>query len=258
MSTPESEAVNPMDAIETLVRTRFEAAVGSLDLDVPSLVSAGTTTGQRMRRNRRIVRGSMAVAGVAVLATLAGLGLSGGLLDHSSPPVKRVEVQKLVPSDPRAFAAAVIADLPPGITVTSVGQNSPFPGTSIRDSLLGTWSGSNRIVNLSIGSQPLPKRNYPVNCNGRDQEACSVVALPGGGRARMEVFSDSGSVQVEVFAIRSDDVMDVSATAATSLPGQARALARSIVKILRDPAVGMSTYPTYLHQPVPGFRDVSG
>jgi hypothetical protein len=94
-----------MESIESLVRTRFEAAVGGIELDVPSLVSAGTTSGQRMRRNRRIILGSLAAAGVAVLATLAGIGLSGGLLDNSSPPVKQSEVQRLVPSNPRAFAA---------------------------------------------------------------------------------------------------------------------------------------------------------
>ncbi len=212
--------------------------------NVPSLVSAGTASGQRMRRNRRILQGSLAVASIAVVATVAGIGLRGGLFDNTAPPVKRIDtVQQLVPSNPRAFAAAVIADLPPGVTVRSVGQNDPFPGTAIHDSFLGTWPGKG-LFNLSLGVRPLPKESVPVNCQGQDQETCSVVALPGGGRARLELTSDSVGVHMDVFAIRSHDFLDLVASIDGGDAAQAQALSRSVVTILRDPAVGMSTYPT--------------
>ena len=70
-----------------------------------------------MRRNRRILQGSVAIAGVAVIATVAGIGLRGGLFDNTSPPVKQIQVQQLVPSNPRAFAAAVA----PSVVTSVVG-----------------------------------------------------------------------------------------------------------------------------------------
>ncbi len=164
MSTHETEATNPMDGIEALVRTRFESTVGNIELDVPSLVTAGTTSGLRMRRNQRLIRGSVVVASVAVLAAVAGVGLSGGLLSDSAPPAKQVEVQKLVPSNPRAFfGIAVIADLPPGINMDSGQPERPLPRARASVTRSAALVGHPPVLQPHDRGTHYRRRAYPVN-----------------------------------------------------------------------------------------------
>ena len=50
MTNPYLDSGGTMDSTETLVRERFESAVGALDVDVPTLVAAGRESGRRLRR----------------------------------------------------------------------------------------------------------------------------------------------------------------------------------------------------------------
>ncbi len=270
MTTPGAGTGASMDATETLVRKRFESAVGDLHLDVASLVGAGTAAGQRMQRRRRIQQGAAGVAGLAVITIAGALGLQGGLFeDNSSGPAHPSNVEQLVPSNPRAFAAAVIAHFPSTLKVEHVEGQTSHGGAGIYDQFKTHWTTqpNDLLLTFSVGVQPLPKDFPPLDCSGRNRstagitEVCQIEALPHGGVLRLDLTTagkpgtKERNMNLSALADRRHSFLSVQATAFEPFTGEAATLSRVAEKILRDPAVGAKTYQLYLdrQQSVPGF-----
>ena len=248
-----------MDPTETLVRKRFEAAVGDVNLDAVSLVGAGIVAGRRMRRTRRIQQGIGAVAGLAVIAAAGLVGLNGGWFDNNSaPPAKPGPITEMVPSNPRAMAAAVIAKFPTGWKIQGVQEIAPPPHEkALSDDFTVSVSGQLMSVRVTVYKlQP-----FKLNCAGRhDHRTCIMVDLPGGGRLRLETIpASSGNPfnSVMAFAMRSDVIVSVEMQQMSpGKPGQAAGLTRVTKAITIFPAVGFQTYQHYvdIEGTVPHFK----
>jgi hypothetical protein len=165
-----------MDATETLVRERFESAVGDVQLDVASLVRAGTSSGERLRRRQHLLVATAAVAGVAVIAAAGLVGIKGGLFDNATPPANQDNSDRLVPSNARAMAAAVIADLPSTVKVLEI-QGGPGQYTVFSADFSTVISGQRVPINVVV----YPRGPLSLGCHGRNhedsdlKEVCAMV-----------------------------------------------------------------------------------
>lgn len=177
------------DRTETLVRERFEAAVGQVRLDVATLVVAGTATGQRLRSRRRVQQGVAAVAGVAVVATAGVVGVQGGLFDNGATPPADGTVTQLVRSNPRALAAAVLTHLPGGAQVVGV-AGSNLRGRDLQAEI-GFEVGSVG-VDLVVAALD-PKSVGEASCASPPRMSdCTDVTSPDGTRVLTGTYRDSG------------------------------------------------------------------
>lgn len=255
MTTNESDSLNPADeaGIETLIRTRFEDTVGSLDLDVGSLVGVGTARGRRLRRRRRL-QGVGAAASIAVIAAAGVVGLQSGVFDNSSPEVKQTPVQQLVPSSSRAQAAALIDLLPAGLSPTRW-LGSPPSQKTIGSTANGTrWNGS--ITSISVDAQRYVGQTITVGCKGRsasppNSETCHIFQLADGGSARLDVnIQDLGGAHpqelLNLLVFRPGVAISLMVEIGDVTASQTTAIAETAVRAAHDPALGLTTYPRFI------------
>lgn len=234
-------------ATEVLVRERLERAVGGLPVNAVSLVDAGIATGrQEVRRRRRMQIGGGLAGAFAVAVAGAVVSMQGELFHSStSTPAGRGDLAERVTSNPRALAAAVIADLPPGSEVlrTSGSSNSASGNITAVISI----SASGRTVELRVvASQPKPGieiKNCPqpgnlVFCGGVSlgdgrHVWSTVYSTVTAGQPGLELSVDGGgqsvSVTEYVSGVRSIDDMPLSRV--------------DLADIADDPRVGWVTSP---------------
>lgn len=115
-----------MDFNETMLKERFETAVGGISPDVNGLVDGGCELGVGMRRRRRAQGLGAAVASAAAVAAIAYVGIGQGLFgsDATGPADSGpTSVSQLVPSTPPGMAAAVMEHIGSGTLVRVAGDS---------------------------------------------------------------------------------------------------------------------------------------
>jgi hypothetical protein len=268
MTTHGPETGAAMDPTESLVRESFEAAVGDVQLDVASIVGAGVVAGRRQLRTRRLQQGVGAVAGVGVIAAAGLVGIQGDWFDNAAPPPAKhvhVHVTELVPSNPRALAAAVIAKLPAGWKTDHVDATTRPHAKDIGDHI-GVKVNGQLVVLTPTG---YPEGHLALSCAGRNQETgqrretCTMVDLPHGGLLWLDTTTlypgtKNANIGVTAMAKRSDGIITVMISQGGSgiRPGQAAAWTRLAKAIVTDPAVGFQTYQHFIdiQGSVPNYR----
>lgn len=244
------EARATFSASEVLLRQRFEQAVGGLSVDAVSFVNAGIATGRQeaRRRHRMQIAGGLASA-TAVLVAGGVVSMQGGLFHVStSTPAGRGDQTERVSSNPRALAAAVIADLPHGSEVLAAGGSSNVQWGLITATVAFTTNG--RTVRLKvvasqprpgIGPQVCPQPGNLVFCGGVSlgdgrQVWSTVYSTSIAGQPGLELSVDAGGVSVTEYVSGARTVNDV--------PVSRTALAN----IADDPLVGWMTSSAMVEQ----------
>jgi hypothetical protein len=180
---------DPMDANETLVKERFDAAVGSTSPDVVSLVGGGIAAGRGMRRRRRQqgVGGVLAVMAVAVGA-LTATGTIGRLFDSQGPAStdngRLVQLQR---ATPRGLAAAVMSHTAGlgtliGVGGTLTGQHSA--DAQMRGGLtaeVGYRTSTGVKVEVEVIASPRPAAwDGLMSCRHASKGTCARTLLRDG------------------------------------------------------------------------------
>ncbi len=100
----------PMELDETLLRERFDVAVGDVRPDVVAIVGAGEQHGQVLRRRRRWQAGGSALAVLTLVAGGAYVGGADVFDQRSAQPTDTAPTtsQQLVDATPRGAAAALL------------------------------------------------------------------------------------------------------------------------------------------------------
>jgi hypothetical protein len=184
-----------MDSTESLVRERFEAAVGVVDLDVASLVTTGTVEGRRLQRRHRARVAGTAAMGVAIATTIGVLGASGVFIGSGSsggpadggPTTGQHNTGRLVPSTPQSLVAAVLAALPAGTVVDNYHAASKPRERGIIATL--TITAPDGYHGQLVVTAKLPTR-LPMACAATGNLIfCGDVRLPDGRRAFSSAFT---------------------------------------------------------------------
>ena len=115
-----------MNFDETMLKGRFEAAVGGISPDVSELVNGGCALGVGLRRRRRAQGIGAVVASAAAVAAIAYVGIGAGLFGpNATAPADGgpTSVEQLVPATPRGMAAAVKEHIDSAVLLASGGDS---------------------------------------------------------------------------------------------------------------------------------------
>lgn len=232
-------------AAEVLVRERLEGAVGTVSVSAASLVDAGLATGRQGVRRRRRMQVAGGIAGAfAVLAAGGVVSMQGGLFHTSTlSPADGGDAAERVSTNPRALAAAVIADLPRGSEVlTTAGSSNARDG---QITAMVTFTMGGRTVKLEVvASEPRPGIQIQVCPQPGNLVFCGDVFLGDGRHVWSTAYATSiaGQPGLEL-SVRSSDVSVVAfgsgVTTVSGMPMSRIALA----DIADDPLVGWTTSP---------------
>jgi hypothetical protein len=261
-----------MDANETLVKERFDAAVAGISPDVVSLTGGGIAAGRGIRRRRRMqgAVGVLAVTAIAVGA-LTATGAIGNLLnsqgaDSTSRPGKLVELQ---PATPRGLAAAVMAHTAGLGTLIAIGGQSPGRHNSdaqLRDGVtvdMGYRTDDGIKVELQVVASPhTASWKSAANCASQARGTCTQARLPDGttrvvlradadGTAPSAAGTFSGPHVIAVGVLRRDQFVIAVETVVNST--QSPLGVAALEAIATDPAVGVTTTQALNTQGL-GFR----
>jgi hypothetical protein len=254
---------NPMDFDETMLKERFETAVGGISPDVARLVGAGSDLGAGMRRRRRSQGIGAAVASVAAVAAIAYVGIGQGLFDSDAtgPADGSVSQAPTVPSTPRSLVAVALEHLPDDELVgAGTGGGTPVPSAVFVSLGLDTDRGKvqlDLIATTQVKAWDSQPGCAPGTPDGKVLD-CQKATLPDGGKLviTVEKYDAGGSTGYVVYSgvRRADQVVGVI----EHLPGTSFAprddtapltewdLPVSVVtlrQIVTDPRFGVITSP---------------
>ncbi len=249
MTSNGSETGSGMGATEQLVRTRLESAVGGLSIDAAPLVSAGTTAGRQLSHRRRCQQVGVGVVSAAVIAAGGIFGVQSGLFaPNAISPADHGEVTGLVPSNPRALAAAVIAKLPDGAHVHSVTGSQRIP-TSLDVRI--KFSAHGQTATLTVAAFKPSKLGGPVACAVPDNvampsslRACGNVVLPNGRHvfAALSTNLTSGQPGLDLFVSSKRRGIGVTESVAGADSVSHMPLTRAgLAEIVFDRSAGLTT-----------------
>jgi hypothetical protein len=255
--------------VETMLRDRFDTAVGGLTPDIGRLVADGAAEGRGTVRRRRIVSG-LAAAAVAVVA-IGGISLATqtdlfGKGDHAT---NNGELQQLVPATPRGMTAALLSHTDP----LELGTRLAVGGTKSTPDHLPEISGQvaydlgdGKGVEIDVFATQDLSQVDPSSCGGVSAATgfavCRPITLTDADHAwYVEYGSDAlGDTKTPtalsaVIAVRSDELVAVLETMNGTTD---YALGQdALAAIVADPAVGMSTTDAFntAGNEIPDFKD---
>ncbi len=232
-----------MDADETLVKERFDAAVGGVSPDVVSMVGGGVAVGRGIRRRRRLVGAGGATATAAVVVGV--LVATGGLRSlFDSKGAGPAQITQRVDATPRGMAAAVLTHTDGLGSLIGVGGQALENSRGMLDLKHGITAefgyalGSGAKVDLQvIASRPSAKERKAFLCANRSSTVtCRETTFPDGTRGAV-ISSTDGLLGVA--NVRDSQVVIVLETVINS--GSTPLSVQDLKAIATDPLVGLTT-----------------
>ncbi len=247
-----------MELDETTMKRRFEDVVGGVRPDVLSLVDAGAVAGEGVRRRRRLQGVGLGAAGAVVIATVGYVASGQGLFDSDStgpadgglPSISQVD---LVPSDPRALAAATMEHL----TVTeyiAVGGSGGSSRTEI-GATLGFKAGERKVELQVVATSDVAQWDRDTICRDASAfQSCEITTLADGSELAVlemaatsagggvDQTADARTTMMVVGVLRGDQLVAAFETSAQASSVADLPLdADELQAIVTDPVVGLRT-----------------
>jgi len=251
---------------ETLVKERFEAAVGGVSPDVVSLVGGGVAAGRGIRRRRRL-QGTVGVvaASALIVGALTLTGAVGNLFDSQGPADGSKTVVELVPATPRGLAAAVMSHASGlGSLIGVGGQPEGRSGALMVE--VGYRTSTGTKVDLQVVASPQTRLwAREATCRTQPKGTCTRTTLPDGtrrivlqsnadGSAPTASGTFAGSHVIGVGILRKDQFVIVLETVVGS--SSSPLSIAQVQAIATDPVVGISTAAALnaRGKTIPGFK----
>lgn len=228
------------------VRDQLAAVATPLVLDGHDFAGAGLAAGHVARRTRRWQQAAGGIAALAVAVAGSTVGLTH-VLSRSDSAAPAVRLSQTVPATARGLAAAVLADLPDGSHVSSVGGARESDGATSRFleadvSLSGGGSESRLAVEVGpvreIWDSVARAGSCMAGARVSGELSCTDNEAPGGGRLYEVRHADAELVVL--LSLRRAVIVGLSTdaghgTAHLPLPMSA------LEAIAADPRVGLRT-----------------
>jgi hypothetical protein len=256
-----------MDVDETLVKERFDTALGGVSADVVSLVGGGVAAGRGMRRRRRL-QGAVGVvaASALVVGALTLSGAVGNLFNSQGPADRSRTVVELVPATPRGLAAAVMSHASELGSLIGVG-GAPAGRSGALMVEVGYQTSTGSKVDLQVVASPQTRLwAREATCRTQRKGTCRRTTLADGtsrivlqsnadGSAPTAAGTFSGAHVIGVGVLRKDQFVIVLETVVNSASSPLSVA--QLQAIATDPVVGVSTTAALnaRGKAIPGFKN---